>query len=151
MQAGNTYAYISSSRSNFSKINSDNTKSHSRLWQGNPKQTNTCTYARWYTYIHDWLGPGGLLGALEGISYLFVVGLVGWSVFTKVKTGSGLPAGPGGVCEHVCMFAVSACVRGIYICTYAGVLGAAECFRSWFTNTNTHIYIHIHICIYVYV
>jgi len=42
-------------------------------------------------------GPSGLLGALEGISYLFVVGLVAWSVFTKVKTGSGLPAGPGGV------------------------------------------------------
>lgn len=29
-------------------------------------------------------GPGGLLGALEGISYLFVVGLVGFSVYTKV-------------------------------------------------------------------
>jgi hypothetical protein len=31
-------------------------------------------------------GPGGLLGALEGISYLFVIGLVGWSVFTKVRS-----------------------------------------------------------------
>ena len=29
-------------------------------------------------------GPGGLLGALEGISYLFVVGLVGFSLYTKV-------------------------------------------------------------------
>ena len=45
----------------------------------------------------DCTGPGGLLGALEGISYLFVVGLVGFSTFTKVKTGSGLPAGPGGI------------------------------------------------------
>mmetsp|Transcript_61729 Transcript_61729/g.145467 ORF Transcript_61729/g.145467 Transcript_61729/m.145467 type:complete len:180 (+) Transcript_61729:54-593(+) len=42
-------------------------------------------------------GPGGALGALEGISYLVVVGLVGFSVFTKVKTGKGLPAGPGGL------------------------------------------------------
>ncbi len=38
-------------------------------------------------------GPGGALGALEGISYLIVLGLVGFSVFTKVKTGKGLPAG----------------------------------------------------------
>jgi len=49
----------------------------------------------------------------------------------------------------VCMFAVSACVRGIYICTYAGVLGAAEGLRSWFTNANTHTYIYIFMYIYV--
>ena len=29
-------------------------------------------------------GPGGLYGAAEGISYLVVVGLVGWSVASKV-------------------------------------------------------------------
>ena len=42
-------------------------------------------------------GPGGVLGALEGVSYLYVVGLIAWSAITKAKTGSGLPAGPGGI------------------------------------------------------
>eukprot|EP00798_Chlamydomonas_sp_ICE-L_P003783 gene3783-13851_t len=42
-------------------------------------------------------GPGGLFGAAEGISYLFITSLVSWSVFTKVKSGEGLPEGPGGV------------------------------------------------------
>jgi hypothetical protein len=37
------------------------------------------------------------LGAAEGVSYLYVVGLVAYSAWTKAKTGSGLPAGPGGV------------------------------------------------------
>lgn len=36
-------------------------------------------------------GPGGIYGATEGISYLVIVGVVGWSIYTKVKTGSGLP------------------------------------------------------------
>ena len=31
------------------------------------------------------------------MSYLLILGLIGWSVSTKVKTGSGLPAGPAGV------------------------------------------------------
>ena len=34
-------------------------------------------------------GPFGLVGAAEGISYLAVVGLLGWSIFSKIKTGSG--------------------------------------------------------------
>jgi hypothetical protein len=42
-------------------------------------------------------GPGGLYGALEGISYLWVTGIVAWSVYTKVKTGKGLPEGPMGL------------------------------------------------------
>jgi hypothetical protein len=37
------------------------------------------------------------LGAAEGVSYLYVVGLVAYSAVKKAKTGSGLPAGPGGV------------------------------------------------------
>lgn len=37
------------------------------------------------------------MGALEGIAYLVVVGIVGWSAYTKVKTGSGLPNGPFGL------------------------------------------------------
>jgi hypothetical protein len=42
-------------------------------------------------------GPFGLVGAVEGVSYLGIVGLVGLSLYKKVKTGSGLPAGPGGL------------------------------------------------------
>lgn len=42
-------------------------------------------------------GPGGSLGALEGVSYLVVAGIVVWSILTKVRTGSGLPAGPYGL------------------------------------------------------
>ncbi|XAR57890.1 hypothetical protein NMG60_11026177 [Bertholletia excelsa] len=42
-------------------------------------------------------GPGGSIGALEGVSYLVVVGIVAWSIYTKAKTGSGLPNGPFGL------------------------------------------------------
>lgn len=42
-------------------------------------------------------GPGGSIGALEGVSYLVVVGIVAWSLYTKSKTGSGLPNGPFGL------------------------------------------------------
>lgn len=38
-------------------------------------------------------GPGGLLGAAEGVSYLLVVGTVIWSGFTRARTGRGLPPG----------------------------------------------------------
>ena len=39
-------------------------------------------------------GPGGIVGAIEGISYLGVAGLLGASAYAKKTTGSGLPAGP---------------------------------------------------------
>lgn len=42
-------------------------------------------------------GPGGSIGALEGVSYLIVVGIISWSLYTKAKTGSGLPSGPYGL------------------------------------------------------
>lgn len=42
-------------------------------------------------------GPGGALGALEGVSYLALLSIISWSAFTKVKTGSGLPNGPFGL------------------------------------------------------
>ncbi|XP_075482367.1 uncharacterized protein LOC142522713 [Primulina tabacum] len=42
-------------------------------------------------------GPAGSLGALEGVSYLVVVGIAAWSLYTKSKTGSGLPNGPFGL------------------------------------------------------
>ena len=37
-----------------------------------------------------------MFGAAEGVSFLVVFGVVGWSLYSKVKTGSGLPAGPSG-------------------------------------------------------
>jgi hypothetical protein len=42
-------------------------------------------------------GPGGVVGAAEGVSYLCVAGFVLAATVKKFKTGSGLPAGPGGV------------------------------------------------------
>jgi hypothetical protein len=42
-------------------------------------------------------GPAGLLGLAEGLSYLSVVGIAGFSLYTKLKQGRGLPAGPGGL------------------------------------------------------
>ncbi|KAL3794915.1 hypothetical protein HJC23_004292 [Cyclotella cryptica] len=42
-------------------------------------------------------GTFGLVGAVEGISYLAVVALVGYSLYVKIRTGRGLPEGPGGV------------------------------------------------------
>lgn len=42
-------------------------------------------------------GPFGLVGLVEGISYLVVVGFVGAALFKKMTTGSGLPAGPAGL------------------------------------------------------
>lgn len=41
--------------------------------------------------------PGGLYGAAEGVSYLVIVGIVAWSLYSKSQTGSGLPAGPSGL------------------------------------------------------
>ena len=54
----------------------------------------------WSSYTLATTGDGlqgNVLGALEGVSYLAMLGLVGLSLWTKVKTGGGLPAGPGGV------------------------------------------------------
>ncbi|KAG1661310.1 hypothetical protein FOA52_008657 [Chlamydomonas sp. UWO 241] len=42
-------------------------------------------------------GPGGALGAAEGISYLVIVAIVAYSLYTKVATGRGLPPGPSGL------------------------------------------------------
>mmetsp|Transcript_37504 Transcript_37504/g.58583 ORF Transcript_37504/g.58583 Transcript_37504/m.58583 type:complete len:183 (-) Transcript_37504:630-1178(-) len=74
-------------------------------------------------------GPGGAVGAIEGISYLAVLGLVGYSVFTKVKTGKGLPAGPGGLlgaAEGVAYLAVLAgvVVLGFQVLDYGYVPNA---------------------------
>ena len=42
-------------------------------------------------------GPGGSLGALEGVSYLCVGSIFLWSLVKKARTGEGLPNGPGGL------------------------------------------------------
>lgn len=41
-------------------------------------------------------GPGGIYGAMEGLSYLEVAGIFILSLINKVTTGSGLPAGKFG-------------------------------------------------------
>ena len=38
-----------------------------------------------------------MTGAAEGISYLVVLAIFGASLVKKVRTGSGLPAGPSGL------------------------------------------------------
>jgi len=60
-------------------------------------------------------GPFGSLGALEGVSYLALVGIVGYSAFTKVKTGSGLPAGRFGLQGAVEGMAYLAFLLGIIV------------------------------------
>jgi hypothetical protein len=42
-------------------------------------------------------GPFGIVGLLEGLSYLSVSGLVVYSIITKIRTSKGLPAGPYGL------------------------------------------------------
>ncbi|GFR39700.1 hypothetical protein Agub_g179 [Astrephomene gubernaculifera] len=59
-------------------------------------------------------GPGGALGAAEGVSYLAVLAIVAWSAYTKATTGSGLPAGPAGL-----LGAVEGCS---YLAVLAGVV-----------------------------
>ena len=59
-----------------------------------------CDYS---LYILKTTGSGlpagffGLEGAAEGISYLVVAGVFGWSLVKKISTGSGLDAGPLGL------------------------------------------------------
>ena len=53
-------------------------------------------------------GPGGIYGATEGVSYLVIVGIVGWSLYTKVKTGSGLQGNLLGAVEGLSYLSVIA-------------------------------------------
>lgn len=66
-------------------------------------------------------GPGGALGALEGVSYLVVAGVFLWSIATKVRTGKGLPAGPAGLLGAVEGMSFLAVLAGVLIAglTYA--------------------------------
>ena len=61
-------------------------------------------------------GPGGALGALEGVSYLVVVGITAYSLFVKTSTGSGLPPGP---------FGLLGAVEGL---SFLGILGGIGAF-----------------------
>jgi len=60
-------------------------------------------------------GPFGLVGAMEGVSYLGVVGLVGFSLYTKIRTGSGLPSGPAGLLGAAEGVAFLAALAGIVV------------------------------------
>lgn len=64
-------------------------------------------------------GPGGLYGATEGISYLVIVSVVGWSLYTKLKTGSGLPGSLLGAVEGLS-----------YLSLVAGIVVAALVFAE---------------------
>lgn len=56
------------------------------------------TFYSEYTVVTTGEGlQGDVLGGLEGIGYLLVLAMVALSIKSKVSTGSGLPAGPGGV------------------------------------------------------
>ena len=74
-------------------------------------------------------GPLGLVGAAEGISYLSVVGLVGYSLYTKIRTGEGLPSGPGGLlgaAEGISYLAILAglVVLGLQVTNYGYIPNA---------------------------
>ena len=74
-------------------------------------------------------GPGGILGAVEGISYLGIFGIAAYSLYTKFKTGTGLPAGPAGVlgaAEGLSFLAVAAglVVLGFQIVDYGYIPNA---------------------------
>lgn len=63
-------------------------------------------------------GPGGSIGALEGLSYLAVVGILAASVQRKVTTGTGLPAGPGGALGAVEGVTFLAALLGVGVAVY---------------------------------
>ncbi len=75
----------------------------------------------WSLYTKATTGAGlqgDALGALEGVSYLAVLGIAGWSAYSKATTGSGLPAGPGGALGAV---------EGV---TFLSVLAAVAVFSA---------------------
>lgn len=56
------------------------------------------------------------------MSYLAVVGIVAWSAYTKVTTGSGLPAGPSGLlggAEGLSYLALLAAIVGFAVKSFA--------------------------------
>lgn len=77
-------------------------------------------------------GPGGSLGAIEGIGYLTLAIVLTWSFATKIRTGRGLPEGPGGLLATTEGFAYLLLAGGIFsavaaIITHGGLpTGVAE-------------------------
>lgn len=74
-------------------------------------------------------GPGGSLGAIEGVSYLVVAGIVSLSAYSKLSTGGGLPAGPSkllGAAEGLAfLLAVAGIAAAVYVAvTYGGLPSA---------------------------
>jgi len=60
-------------------------------------------------------GKFGIVGAIEGISYLAVASLVGLSLFSKISTGKGLPEGPGKILGIAEGLAYSAVLLGLIV------------------------------------
>lgn len=60
-------------------------------------------------------GPGGLLGAAEGVSYLTVSALAVWSLATKLSTGHSLPKGPGGLLAGAEKLAFTSILAGVAV------------------------------------
>ena len=63
-------------------------------------------------------GPAGLLGLAEGLSYISVVGIGAFSLFTKLKQGRGLPAGPGGLLGAAEGLSFVAIVAGLVVLAF---------------------------------
>ena len=88
----------------------------------------TSPIAFWSEYTLATTGAGlqgsDILGGLEGISYLVFVGIVAWSLKTKVQTGSGLPAGPNGLIGAA---------EGVSYLALLGAIGAA----AYYSVTTT--------------
>jgi hypothetical protein len=63
-------------------------------------------------------GPGGIYGAVEGLSYLEVAGIFILSLINKVTTGSGLPAGKFGALGAAEGLAFLAVFGGIGVLAY---------------------------------
>lgn len=70
-------------------------------------------------------GPYGIIGALEGISYLGVSAIAAFSIYTKVKTGSGLK-GVLGLAEGLSFLAIAVglVVLGFQISDYGFIPNA---------------------------
>ena len=66
-------------------------------------------------YLHTGCNLSHCLYCAEGVSYLVIVGIVAWSLFTKVQTGRGLPSGPGGLLGAAEGFSYLSLVAGIIV------------------------------------
>lgn len=60
-------------------------------------------------------GPGGLLGAAEGLSYLTVAALAIWSVTSKLRTGRSLPSGSGPLLAGAQKLAFASILSGVAV------------------------------------